>query len=156
MNFWKTSLLFIIFGLVIFIAVMASKLLITGAEGGIYFLSFRPGFSLKADKNKLTAYKQELKGILGANPRVLVVLSSKLKKTQMATGWGENDAALYGEWKKWHGWEVFMVYLDKSEWQKLPAITRNRLLGLFIVREINKTLGAGKSGPRVKEPFLKL
>jgi len=52
MRFWKTSLLFIIFGLVIFIAIMASKLLIAGAERGIYFLSFRPGFSLKADKRQ--------------------------------------------------------------------------------------------------------
>ena len=156
MRFWKISLLFVIFGLVIFIAIMASKLLIAGAEGGIYFVSFRPGFSLKADKNKLIFYKQELKGALGANPRVLVILSPKLKKTQVATGWGENDAIYYGEWKKWYGWNVFVVYLDKAEWQKIPAVTRNRLLGLFVVREINRFSGVGGSSLTVGEPFLKL
>jgi hypothetical protein len=96
MRFWKTLLIFIIFGLVIFIAVMTSKLLIAGAEGGIYFLSFRPSYSWKVDKNKLTTYKEGLKSVLGANPRVLVVLYPNLKKTQKATGWGENDATYYG------------------------------------------------------------
>ena len=156
MRFWKTSLLFVIFGLVIFIAVMASKLLIANQGGGVYFFSFRSGFSLKADKNKLAAYKQALKGILGANPRVFVILSPKLKKTEMATGWGENDTTYYGEWKKWYEWNIFVVYLDKGEFQKLSSEVRNRLLGLFVVRKINEFLGVGGVGLTVGEPFLKL
>jgi hypothetical protein len=46
--------------------------------------------------------------------------------------------------------------VDKTERQKLPLEIKDRLLGLFVVREINKTLGVGEKGPWVEEPFLKL
>jgi len=155
MRVWKIFLLVLLFGLVIFVAVVASRLLRADAEGGIYFLSFKPGFSWSVDTNKLNTYKQELTSVSGVNPRILVVLYPNLKKTQKATGYGDNPV-YYGEWTTWYSWHVFAVYVNTGEWQKLSVETRNRLLGLFVVRQINISSGIKGARVTVAEPFLKL
>ncbi len=156
MSIWKKFLLITVLGLVILIAILVSKLLIAGVGGGIYFFSFKPGFSWSVDKNKLSSYEEGLKGILGATPKALVVVSPNFNVTKNATGWGDNNPVIYGEWKKMYGWDVFEIYLDTTEWQKLSTDVRNRLLSLFIIREINSHFKVEKSNLVVEPLFLKL
>lgn len=155
MRFWKTFLLILLFGLAACLVVVTIVLVRVETNGGIYFLSFKSGFSWSVDANKLNTYTQELKTVSGVNPRILVVLYPDVKKTLVATGYGDNPI-YYGEWKTWYGWHVFAVYVDTAEWQKVSVELRNRLLGVFVAGETNVFSGIGRTRLTVAEPFLKL
>ena len=155
MRFWKKSLLVFLFLIILFVDIIVSRFFIANQGHGIYFISLRPGYYWNVDKNKLSEYKQQLSIILGTTPQILVVLSPKLKQTQISTGFQEN-AVYYAEWKKWHEWNILTIYIDINEFQKYPVEKRDNLLFGFIIGETNTFYKLKRNSVTFTEPFIKL
>jgi len=151
---WKKLLIMFVVILSVVTAILVFSLIIASSSGKILFISFKPGCSIKIDKSKLTTYTTSLRNTLGFSPQVFVVVSSKFKQTETSTGWGNANAVFYGEWSKKLGWNVFSVYIDEREKEKLSSDILNKLLNYFITGEINTFYNLGRGSVSVGNIFI--